>query len=47
MTSFAIILGNAVSLYEYHMVDQFGERDRPFETFFSVTVIFILQNFIE
>lgn len=29
------------------MVDYFGERDRPLETFISVTVIFILQNFIE
>lgn len=29
------------------MVDYFGQRDRPFETFVSVTVIFILQNFIE
>lgn len=47
MTSLAIILCNTISLYEYHMIDYFGERDRPFETFVSVTLIFILQNFIE
>lgn len=46
-TSLAIILCNTISLYEYHMVDYFGQRDRPFETFVSVTVIFFLQNFIE
>ena len=47
LTSLAIILCNTISLYEYHMVDYFGQRDRPLETFLSVTVIFILQNFIE